>query len=224
MLMTKLLDACREIVKAFMRQIAKGLNRATGGNLSPSLVTIVGLFMHVPIALLIAKGYLPLAALLLVIFGLFDTLDGELARLQKRASSAGMLLDAVTDRMKEIMLYMGISFYFVERYVRTTEQLFMPETLLLEHVIALTVAAAGGSVLVSYVKAKGETAVTNSKLTANEINRLFQDGFMRFEIRMFALVVGLLFGMNGLVIAIAFIALLSWLTAINRLIKISRKI
>lgn len=222
--MNTLLDDCRNIVRAVMRQVAKVLNKLTGGRLSPNLVTIAGLLMHVPIALLIAKGYLGEAAVLLVIFGLFDTLDGELARLQKRASSAGMLLDAVTDRMKEILLYAGIGFYFVERYLSTTEPPFMSDKINLEHLIVLTIFATGGSILVSYVKAKGETAVAKSGLAPNEINRLFQDGFMRFEVRMFALVIGLLFGMDGLVIAVTAIALLSWLTAFDRLIKISQKV
>src|SRR5437868_1204141 len=132
----KLLDAIREFVRQIMHQVAAALNRLTGGKLSPNAVTMAGLLAHVLIAILIAKGHFGWAVILLIIFGLFDTLDGELARLQHRDSAAGMLLDAVTDRMKEILLYAGIAFYFVERYEETTEQLFMPHRLSLDQLIA----------------------------------------------------------------------------------------
>lgn len=206
--MNSLIEPIRNFVRSIMRSIAKGLNRLTGGRISPSTVTVIGLLAHIPIAWLIAMNSYRWAALLLVVFGLFDTLDGELARLQKRASAAGMLLDASTDRMKEVLLYSGAAYNFVE--------LGRP------HMAAWAVAACGASLCVSYIKAKGETAVAKSKLTPNEVNRLFQDGLIRFEIRMFLLVVGLLSG--RLILTVIAIAILSSFTAFGRLISISRKI
>lgn len=208
--MNALLNAIRDTVKKLMRAIAKALNHLSGGRISPNTVTLIGLLAHVPIAWLIATGENPvLAAVLLAIFGLFDSLDGELARLQNRASNAGMLLDASTDRMKEVMLYIGLAYYFVHQDN-------------LANFAAWAVAACGASLCVSYVKAKGETAVKDTKLTPNEINRLFGDGFARFEVRMFILVVGLL--ADGLEFAVVFIALVSTFTAFSRLIGITRKL
>lgn len=204
----KLLDLCRDMVRAVMRSVARALNRLSGGRISPNFVTLFGLFMHLPIAVLIAKGYFGYGAMLLVIFGLFDALDGELARLQKRASAAGMLLDASTDRMKEVLLYTGAA-YALACSGRA-------------HAVAWAVAACGASICVSYIKAKGETAVRDSSLSPNEINRLFQDGLGRFEVRMFLLVVGLL--INQLLAVLIIITLLSTFTAFERLIKISRKL
>lgn len=206
--MNNFLDACRNAVRGFMRVIANILNKLTNGKLSPNAITLVGLFMHVPIALLIANGYFGYGAILLVIFGLFDTLDGELARLQNRASAAGMLLDASTDRMKEVILYTGSAYALVG--------------LGQSHATAWAVAACGSSICVSYIKAKGETAVKNTNLTANEVNRLFQDGLGRFEVRMFILVVGLL--ASQLLPALVLITAISTFTAFERLIKISRKL
>lgn len=206
--MDKLIDPVRNGVRSFMGEIAKDLDRLSGGRISPNAITLVGLFAHVYIAWLIAFEANIWAALFLVIFGLFDTLDGQLARYQKRTSSAGMLLDATTDRMKEVLLYCGIAYAFLYNS--------RPE------IAVWAVAACGGSLLVSYVKAKGEMAVKDSKLTPNEINRLFQDGFLRFEIRMFILVVGLLTGYVGF--AVILIALLAWFTAIQRLYLISKKL
>lgn len=202
------LDACRSAVRWLMQHIAIFLNKISGGKLTPNTVTIIGLLAHIPIAYLIATAHPIRAAVLLVIFGLFDALDGSLARLQNRASSGGMLLDASTDRMKEVMLYTGVAAYFVT----FGDPVYA----------AWAVAACGASLSVSYVKAKGETAVakTNSHLSVSEINRLFQDGFLRFEIRMALLVIGLLTG--SLHIAVMLIAIFASFTAIGRLVRIMR--
>jgi CDP-diacylglycerol--glycerol-3-phosphate 3-phosphatidyltransferase len=200
------LNSCRDSVRTIMRRIAAGLNHLTRGKLSPNTVTFIGLGMHLPIAWLIAQGYFGYAAIGLVVFGLFDTLDGELARLQNKASPAGMVLDASTDRMKEVLLYCGAAYALIQQNQATYA--------------VWAVAACGASLCVSYVKAKGETAVKDRKLSANQINRLFQDGLLRFEVRMFLLVVGLLIGELAIVLVI--IAVLSTYTALDRLAKITR--
>lgn len=207
-LVNQLLDACRHIVRLYMRLIARGLNKLSGGKLRPATVSLISFFAHIPIAYFIAVHENYLAAGLLVVFGLMDALDGELARLQGKASNAGMLLDASLDRMKEVLLYSGAAYSFVE--------LDRP------HMAAWAVAACGASLCVSYVKAKGETAVAGGSLGANEVNRLFQDGLMRYEIRMFILLAGLL--SDRMILSIVVIALFSGFTAFERLIKISRKL
>jgi phosphatidylglycerophosphate synthase len=203
-----LLDAARERVRWLMAGVARRLNRLTGGRIHPNAITITALLAHLPIAWLIALQTNVPAAILLIVFGLFDALDGGLARLQNRVSNAGMLLDATTDRMKEVLLYSGAAYALA-----ASGQVYMG---------AWAVAACGGSLLVSYVKAKGETAVAGGDLPASEVNRLFQDGLMRFEVRMTALIIGLFAGQ--LAPAIIFIAVGSWLTAFGRLLNISRKI
>jgi phosphatidylglycerophosphate synthase len=206
--MDSVIDPVRKLVRLFMTRVAKDLDKLSGGRISPNMITIVGLLAHIPIAWLIATNQYVLAAILLIIFGLFDTLDGSLARLQKRDSLTGMLLDASTDRFKEVMLYAGAAYSFIS--------LSQP------YAAVWAVIACGASLSVSYVKAKGETAVAKSKLTATEVNRLFQDGLLRFEIRMFVLVIGLL--SDRLILAVMVIAVLSTITALERLIKISRKL
>lgn len=206
--MDKFLDAVRDTGRKAMLVVAKGLNRVTFGKLHPNVITFTGLLAHLPIAYCIAVGKLELAAGLLVFFGLFDALDGGLAKIQNRTSNAGMLLDASTDRMKEVILYIGAAYYFVAE----NEANFA----------VWAVAACGGSLLVSYVKAKGETAVKDAGLSANEINRLFSDGLMRFEVRMFVLVVGLL--TDYLWVSVVVIAVLAWLTAFQRLLRLTKKL
>lgn len=202
------LDTVRDSVRSGMTRLARLLNTVSRGKITPNFVTLVGFGMHIPIALLIARGYFGYAAILLVIFGLFDALDGALARLQGKAGNAGMVLDASTDRLKEVILYTGVAYALIE----------MDKP----YWVMWAVLACGLSVVVSYVKAKGETAVAGGKFTANEVNRLFQDGLGRFEIRMAILVVGLL--ANRLEVAVAAIAIISGYTVLERLVKIMRKL
>lgn len=204
----KALQPIKDAVRTGMRSVARVLNRLTGGRLHPDTVTIFGLLMHIPIAVLIGTQHPWRAAVLLVIFGLFDTLDGELARLQKRSSSSGMLLDASTDRMKEVMLYGGISYFFV---VSGQPKLAV-----------WAVIACGASLCVSYVKAKGEAAVASlgKAIDHHTLNHMFKDGLFTFEVRMAALVLGLAAGY--LDVAVVVIALFSSVTAFQRLIVITR--
>lgn len=205
-LLNTFLDGCRTLVRGWMSLLAALLDKLSGGKLSPNAVTILALVMHLPIAWLIATNHFWWAALLLLVFGLFDALDGALARLQKRAGNAGMLLDATTDRIKETILYCGVAYALIES----------------DHpkMAVWAVAACGASLCVSYVKAKGETAVSGNNLTPNEINRLFQDGLLRFEIRMTILIAGLVF--DQLAAAVIIIAVFSTITAFGRLTKITK--
>jgi phosphatidylglycerophosphate synthase len=193
-----------------MRQVARAGNRLSRGRLQPDAVTIFGFIMHVPVALLIATRHNLWAAGLLIVFGLFDTLDGELARLQKKDGPRGMLLDASTDRMKEVLLYSGAA-YALAATAHPAQA-------------AWAAGAVGTSLCVSYVKAKGEAAVASSGKTIPHatLNRMFGSGFLTFEIRMAVLAAGLVF--DRLLWAVIFIAVFAGLTAIWRLITISRQL
>ncbi|MEO6761090.1 MAG: CDP-alcohol phosphatidyltransferase family protein [Candidatus Saccharimonadales bacterium] len=200
----------RSAVRAVMRRVASLFNILSGGRLSPDTVTIVGFAAHIPVAILIATRHNIWAAALLIVFGLFDTLDGELARLQKKASPRGMLLDASTDRMKEVLLYSGAA-YALAVSAHPTYAVW-------------AAAAVGASICVSYVKAKGEAAVASlgKKIPHDTLNHMFAGGFLTFEIRMVVLAAGLVF--NQLLWAVVFVAVFASLTAIWRLVRISRQL
>jgi CDP-diacylglycerol--glycerol-3-phosphate 3-phosphatidyltransferase len=197
-------------VRAGMRVVAIGLNKLSKGKVTPNGITIFGTQMHIPIAVLIATDNFAWAAVLLVIFGLFDTLDGELARLQDRSSVKGMLLDASTDRIKEAMLYTGVAYVLAVGPHPATA--------------AFAAAAVGASISVSYVKAKGEAAVASSgkEIPHHVLNRMFADGILTFEMRMVVLLVGLLTGY--LALAAAVVAVGASFTVLQRLVRISGKL
>lgn len=212
--MKSVVNAVKTTVRAAMRQVARLLHRLSGGRLTPNAVTYFGFLMHIPIAYAIAVDHLVLAAVLLIIFGLFDTLDGELARLTGRASDAGGLLDAATDRLKEVLLYSGVVYLFVFKDVPAI-------------FITVVVVACGASICVSFVKSKGETIVASQggkKRTYAELNRLFGGGLFPFEIRMLTLVIGLFAGLFVLRWAIVVIAVFATITVFQRLARIMRSV
>lgn len=205
--LTTPLDTARTFVRTCMNTLAGWLHGITHGRLQPDHITYIGFVMHVPVALAIALNAFWLAATLLIVFGLFDALDGALARVQSSDSDAGMLLDASTDRLKEVFIYIGAAYAMV--------------TFLDEPIGAVwAVAACGASLSVSYVKAKGETAVKDTSLSTTQVNKLFGDGLMRFEVRMGVIAIGLI--TNQLLPALVVVALLASYTAMTRLLRIQR--
>lgn len=205
-----ILDAIRIAIRHGIRAVAVWLDRVTRGALTPDSVTLIGVLMHVPIAVLIGEGYLVVAALMLVFFGLFDVLDGELARLQKRASPKGMVLDATTDRIKEVLIFAGVAYYISNS--PQAEWAFV------------AVLAAGLSISVSYAKAKGEAALAVLRHTTDhhKLNRHFKEGLVPFEIRMTIVIIGLLFGQ--LLWATVLIAVLASITIVGRLQNIAKEL
>jgi phosphatidylglycerophosphate synthase len=200
------MNIVKSAVRSVIRRLAKLLNNLTGGRLSPSMVTYTSLLAHLPIAWLIATYHNVWAAGLLVIFGLFDVLDGELARLQGSASQTGMLLDSITDRVKEVMLYIGVGYAIVysER----------------PHMAVWAVAALGASLLVSYINAWGEAVLSGQK--THQVNKAFRSGLMGYELRMTVLFVGLLG--NRLILASIVIAVLAAITALQRFVNITQSL
>lgn len=203
------LNSCKRYVQSIMSTLARVLNNLSGGRLTPNTVTIAGLLAHLPIAWLIATGrHNLLAAALLVVFGLFDTLDGALARLQNSSSKAGMFLDSFTDRVKEVLLYIGVAYAIVA--------LGRP------YMAVWAVAACGTSLLVSYSNAWGEAVLGKDRIKSHALNKAFRTGLMSFEIRMSVLVIGVASG--RLILAAMVIAILSAMTAFGRFINIYKEI
>ncbi len=204
-----LLDAVRGFIKDLMNEVAKALNRLSGGRLTPNAVTLASLLMHLPLAWLIVEGYHLAAGLGLIVFGLFDTLDGQLARLQNRATPTGMFLDSTTDRIKEVLLYCGLTGYLLQHANNT--------------VVVATVAALGASLITSYVNAWGEVALATAPQKArHQVNKSLRTGLGGFEVRMALIVIGLLGGVLTPVIYI--ILALGGLTVLQRIVNTLQKL
>ncbi len=193
-----------------MARLAKKIDKASGGLVSPDAITWSGVAAHLPIALFIAYGYLSLAGLLMIIFGLFDVLDGEMARHKKVASPRGMVLDASTDRVKEVLVYSGIAYYLSQTVYYSWAY--------------LPLIACGAILTVSYIKAKGEAAyaVKHKAEDHHKLNRMYSEGLVPFEVRTAIIIIGLL--IHQVVLACLLVAILGIISVFERLKFIGKQV
>lgn len=118
---------------------------------TPNFVTTCGLLVQIAATCVLILGasasrgnlnYLTLFGILVLFSGLFDMIDGRLARIGKMETKFGALYDSVLDRYSECVLFLGICFYLVaQNYFFSSLFAFL---------------AMIGSVMVSYVKARAE--------------------------------------------------------------------
>jgi CDP-diacylglycerol--glycerol-3-phosphate 3-phosphatidyltransferase len=162
----------------------------------PAAITFAGLALSLFAAWSISAGRFQGGAVLLVLAGLCDMIDGETARAGNRATRSGAFLDSTVDRYSEITVLLGALYYYLARSNSAPEAL-----------TALAVfAAITGSLMVSYTRARGEAVGVSCEVGLTE----------RPE-RMVILIVGSLFGAGTLRLAIWVLAVLSHLTAIQRI-------
>ena len=196
-------------VRSLIAKFARLIDGFSAGRITPNFVTYFGLVGFLLVGYLIIVNQNILAAIFLIIFGLFDTLDGELARLQKTDSPKGMLLDASTDRLKEVILLAALAFQIVSRYHQPIDAL-------------VVVLALGTSILISYVKAKGEAILANQdkNISHQKLNRIFSGGLMSYEFRIIIMVVALFF--NLIIPVLVVIIVLGTYTYLLRFFKIMK--
>ncbi len=139
-------DFLRVAFKWFLDPIASFLNRL---GLTPITVTIIGVIGSSIAAFFIARGQISLGGLIMLIAWPIDALDGTMARLRQEASDWGAFVDSVSDRYSELIILGALLYYF------TTQNQHLSEV--------VTFAAAAGSVLVSYVKARAEAQSFSAK-------------------------------------------------------------
>jgi CDP-diacylglycerol--glycerol-3-phosphate 3-phosphatidyltransferase len=95
-------------------------------------------------AYFVSQGDFLLGGILVLVGAVFDLLDGGIARATNRVSKRGAITDSVFDRVSEIALLIGLGMYF-------TSGADADQTAVL-----LAFVAVGGSLMVSYVRARAE--------------------------------------------------------------------
>src|SRR5476651_1552563 len=120
--------------------------------LTPNIVTSIGFLLNVGVAVIFIIGaeegnrgdltYVGWAGALILFAGLFDMLDGQVARLGNMKSTFGALYDSVLDRYSELIMFLGICYYLVAHHY------------FLSSIFAFI--ALMGSMMVSYVRARAE--------------------------------------------------------------------
>lgn len=119
---------------------------------TPNMVTAIGFFLNVGVALIFITGaekgergdfsYVGWGGGLILFAGLFDMIDGQVARTGNMSSRYGALFDSVLDRYSELVMFLGICYYLIAHHY------FMSSLMAF---IALI-----GSMMVSYIRARAE--------------------------------------------------------------------
>ncbi|MFY9814640.1 MAG: CDP-alcohol phosphatidyltransferase family protein [Dehalococcoidales bacterium] len=195
--MASLEGARRTLGKYFADPVVTVLEKT---HITPNALTVIGMLITFVAAALVALKH-PFAAGWVVLFaGLFDMLDGALARRTNKVSKFGGVLDSTLDRISEASVLIGIAVFYANR----------------QSVWGVAIAGITliGSQLPSYIRSKAENLNINGKIGL----------FTRPE-RVIILALGLLLAgiTNVLLIALIIIAVLSFLTAGQRLVHIWNK-
>ena len=148
-------------------------------------------------AFFLARGHLLTGGILVLVGGTFDILDGKVARATGYASRFGALFDSTIDRYSEVLAFFGVGFYFVAQEMYKSS--------------IFTFIALGGSMMVSYIRARSEGLGYDCKV-----------GIMQRPERVVAIGFGAIFGESFLIGAMVLIAVFANITAIQRVFTIWR--
>lgn len=139
---------------------------------TPNQVTAAALALSLLAALCIGAGWLRLGAVVLIVAGLGDLVDGMLARATDQTSPFGAFFDSTLDRLSEGAVLAAVA----SRFASDGRPLL----------VALVVVALLGSLLVSYTRARAEALGVECAV-----------GLMSRAERMVLLIAGLLLGLLG---------------------------
>jgi CDP-diacylglycerol--glycerol-3-phosphate 3-phosphatidyltransferase len=157
----------------------------------PNVLTFLGLLINIWAAWLFAAGSFRWAGVVVIGAGLFDMVDGRVARASNQVTRFGGFFDSVVDRYSDMALYMGLLVYYA-----SINRFFY---------IVLTAVVMTGSVMVSYTRARAENTIPKCKV-----------GFLERPERVVLIIIGALFLHMAAVLWV--IAVLSNLTVIHRMI------
>jgi CDP-diacylglycerol--glycerol-3-phosphate 3-phosphatidyltransferase len=162
--------------------------------LSPNAVTIIGLLINIVAAFLIARGMFITAGITILFAGVFDMLDGALARKMNKKTKFGGFLDSTTDRISEGTFYLGLIYYYLKAG--------NPNLVMLSYAVMFL------SFLISYIRARAGSLQINC-----------EEGLFTRTERIVTLIIGLLFYrvFNSVLCALVIIAALSAVTVIQRI-------
>ena len=181
----------RAIGIVFGAAIARIVRWLALSRIHPNVLTFLGLVINIVAAYLFAAGSFRWAGAVVIGAGLFDMVDGRVARETNRVTRFGGFFDSVLDRYSDLALLMGLLVYYA-----SIDRFFY---------VVLTAIVMTGSVMVSYTRARAENTIPRCKV-----------GFLERPERVVLLIIGALADRMAPVLWV--IAVLSNLTVIHRMI------
>jgi len=166
-----------------------------GGN--PNLLTLLGFLSTLLASMFLLKGIWFIAGLAIILSGIFDLLDGVIARNLGKATPFGSFFDSVVDRYSDLVLLLALTLYYLKKEESDG--------------VILTSVVAMGTALIPYVRAKAESLQVACHI-----------GLMERAERIILLSVGTL--LNWMVPVLWILAVLTHLTVLHRIYHVWKKI
>jgi len=193
--MLNLIEFREKLGACITRPMVRGLSKS---GVKPTTLTFTGLVIDIGAAYAIVANHLFLGGLLVLVAGLFDLLDGALARFTGQATKLGAILDSTVDRISEAAIFCGILAWYLLGETEATLG------------VVVILAALVGSFLVSYVRARAEGLDLECRVGL----------FTRAE-RVIVLAAGLL--VNQVFIALWILVVFVYITVIQRLFYLRKQ-
>ena len=174
----------------------------------PNVITSASVIVLIGAGMAFGLDQARLGAAWLLLSGLLDVLDGQVARGSCMVSTFGALFDSTLDRVGEAALFAGIAVYFETA----------PNQVLRVLGVLFALGALSGSFLVSYVRARAEGLGLECRV-----------GILQRPERILGVGAPTLFfgaGSHGvlLLVIMGVVAVLSWITAIQRVAYVYRAV
>jgi CDP-diacylglycerol--glycerol-3-phosphate 3-phosphatidyltransferase len=185
--------ACGVVLQAIVNGLA--LTR-----ISPNVLTFIGLLINTAAAILFgfanAQNYARMflyAGLVIIGAGIFDMVDGRVARQTQQVTIFGAFFDSVIDRYSDVVLFFGLLVF----YARGNRLFYV----FLAAFVMIT------SLMVSYTRARAEALIGKCKV-----------GFMERPERVVLIILGALFNRWGVMAPVLWLlAVLSTITVVHRI-------
>ena len=176
------------ICRAILNFMVRGISLL---GVSPNLLTLVGFLITLLAAWFLSQGRFFDAGIVIIFSGIFDMLDGRVARVTRSETPFGAFFDSVLDRYSDMALFLGLLIH----YARAEQMTY----LVLSGIVMI------GAVMTSYTRARAESLIPLCKV-----------GFMERPERLVLIIIGALSGKMAPVLWV--MAVMSNLTVIHRIV------
>ena len=177
-----------KICTAILDTLVKGISKLGVG---PNLLTFFGFLITILSAFYLAQGNFFYAGIVIIFSGIFDMLDGRLARITNNVTRFGAFFDSVLDRYSDMILFLALMIY----YIKNQQMIYV----LLSGIVMI------GAIMTSNTRARAESLVPTCKV-----------GILERPERLVLLIIGTIFGRMAAVLWV--MAVLSNLTVVHRIL------
>ena len=164
--------------------------------INPNFLTLIGFLITLYASFCLARGEFTKAGIAIIFSGIFDMLDGRVARITQSVTKFGAFFDSVLDRYSDMAIFVGLMIH----YSKNQRMLY----LILSGIVMM------GAVMTSYTRARAESLIPLCKV-----------GFMERPERLVLLIIGTL--SNRMAPVLWVMALFSNLTVIHRIFYTRRE-